>query len=135
MEFTIEEYSPDHLDWTQLVSVIEQEQQTGWAFNSHFETFPRYFLAAKHDGQIVGFLMFGVWEIGPHDRGHAPLQIAGETLTEAKIIAFGVREAWRRQGIGRSLQEWVLARARRLGCHQVRSVSDPDCLGNHQLKL
>ena len=135
MDLTIEEYAPGHPDWLQLVQVIAEEQQTQWAFSTHFESFPRYFLAAKHDGQIVGFLMFVVWEIGPHDRGHPPVQIAGETLTEAKIIAFGVREAQRRQGIGRSLQEWVLKRARELGCYQVRSVSNPAYRENHQLKL
>ena len=67
--------------------------------------------------------MYVVWEIGPHDRGHPPVKRDGKALTEAKIIAFGVPSAQRRQGIGRALQEHVLRRARALGCYQVRSVS------------
>ena len=88
--------------------------KTGWAFNSHFEQFTRYFLAAKRDGAIVGFLMFVVWDIGPNDRDHPPVQIDGKTLREAKIIAFGVKKAYRRQGIGRALQEYTLKRAKEL---------------------
>ena len=133
--FSIEEMTPDHPDWQELVDVITQENQTGWAFNSHFEQFARYFLAAKQDGDIVGFLMFVVWDIGPHDRNHPPVQMDGQTLREAKIIAFGVKETYRRQGIGRALQEYTLKRAKELDCHQVRSVSDMDHPENHQLKL
>ncbi len=95
----------------------------------------RYFLAAKRDGDIVGFLMFVVWDIGPNDRDHPPVQMDGNTLREAKIIAFGVKEACRRQGIGRALQEYTLERAKALDCYQVRSVSDMDHPENHQLKL
>lgn len=133
--FPIEEMTPDHPEWQELVDVITQENQTGWAFNQHFEQFARYFLAAKQEGKIVGFLMFVVWDIGPHDRDHPPIQVEGQTLREAKIIAFGVREAYRRQGIGRALQEYTLKRAKELDCYQVRSVSDMDHPENHKLKL
>ena len=90
---------------------------------------------AKQDGSVVGFLMYVVWEIGPHDRDHPPVVLNGRKLTEAKILAFGVREAYRRRGIGRALQEHTLRRARDLGCHQVRSVSDAGHPQNHRLKL
>ena len=133
--FSIEEMTSDHPEWQELVDVITQENQTGWAFNSHFEQFARYFLGAKQAGNIVGFLMFVVWDIGPHDRDHPPVQINGQTLQEAKIIAFGVKKAYRRQGIGRALQEYTLKRAKELDCYQVRSVSDMDHPENHQLKL
>ena len=59
----------------------------------------------------------------------------GKTLREAKIIAFGVKKAYRRRGIGRGLQEYTLKRAKELDCYQVRSVSDMDHTENHQLKL
>ena len=58
-----------------------------------------------------------------------------KTLTEAKIINFGVKEEYRRQGIGRALQEETLRLAKDLGCYQVRSVSRYDRAENHQLKL
>ena len=133
--FSIEEMAPDHPEWQELVDTIAHENQTRWAFNSHFEQFTRYFLAAKQDGYIVGFLMFVVWDIGPNDRDHLPVQMDGKTLREAKIIAFGVKKAYRRQGIGRALQEYTLKRAKELDCYQVRSVSDMDHPENHQLKL
>ena len=79
--------------------------------------------------------MYVVWNIGPHDRDHPPLAVDGQTLREAKIIAFGVKEAYRRQGIGRALQEYAIRRARALGCYQVRSVSDGTHPENRQLKL
>lgn len=115
--------------------MITGEGQEKEAFNPFFERFPRYFVAARLNGRIVGFLMFVVWQIGPYDRGHPIVQRGGKALTEAKIIAFGVRPAHRRQGIGRALQEHVLRRARALGCFQVRSVSGPSRQANHQLKL
>lgn len=135
MNIIVEEWTPDHQHWQALVEVIADEHQTDWAFNSFFEPFPRTFLVGLYDGVVVGFLMFVVWAIGPHDRGHPLIKLDGEVLTEAKIIAFGVREAYRRHGIGRTLQEYTLRRAKALGCYQVRSVSDYTHPENHQLKL
>ncbi|MEM7737328.1 MAG: GNAT family N-acetyltransferase [Deinococcota bacterium] len=143
MHLLIESWTPTHERWPDLVAVIAAEQQTQWAFHTHFEKFPRHFLVARQyqdnqsiDNQdIVGFLMFVVWEIGPHDHDHPPIQHQGKPLTEAKIIAFGVQKAHRRQGIGRRLQEEVLRRAKDLGCFQVRSVSESRYAENHQLKL
>ena len=135
MSFDIEEYSTDHRDWQELVRVIEEENQSHWAFGPNSEQFPRHFLAAKYDGRVVGFLMFVVWDIGPNDRDHPPVQLNGKVLKEAKILAFGVKEPYRRQGIGRALQEQTIERAKALGCYQVRSVSDIGHSENHQLKL
>ena len=131
----IEELLAGDPDWRELVEVITGEGQAKDAFNPFFERFPRHFVAARLNGRIVGFLMFVVWQIGPHDRGHPVVRRDGKALTEAKIIAFGVRTAHRRQGIGRALQEHVLRRARAFGCYQVRSVSGPSRRANHQLKL
>jgi GNAT superfamily N-acetyltransferase len=61
--------------------------------------------------------------------------VNGETLIEAKIMAFGVASGWRRRGIGRALQEATITHARGLGCYQVRSHSGGKSDANHQLKL
>ena len=132
---TIQELTPDDRDWPEFVEVVDGERQSRWAFSPDFERFPRRFLMARQDGRIVGFLMYVIWEIGPNDRGHPPLAVDGQPLTEAKIIAFGVRTAYRRQGIGRALQEQVLRSAKAFGCYQVRSVSTGDHPENQQLKL
>ena len=131
----IEELNSRDPCWQELVDVITEEGQAKAAFDPFFARFPRYFVAARQNGRVVGFLMFVVWEIGPHDRGHPRVERNGMALTEAKIIAFGVPAAHRRRGIGRALQEHVLSRARALGCHQVRSVSRWSRQANHQLKL
>ena len=112
--FSIEELTADHPDWQEFVALINDVNQADWAFNPYFEQFSRYFLAAKQDGIIVGFLMFVVWDIGPHDRDHPPIQMHGKTLKEAKILAFGVKEGYRRQGIGRALQEYTIKQAKML---------------------
>ena len=131
----IEELTPSDPSWAELVEVIGKEGQAKAAFDPFFARFPRHFVAARQGGRIVGFLMFVVWGIGPHDRGHPPVERDGKALTEAKIIAFGVTPAHRRLGVGRTLQEHVLSRARALGCYQVRSVSRWSRQANHQLKL
>ncbi|MDE0085283.1 MAG: GNAT family N-acetyltransferase [Candidatus Poribacteria bacterium] len=133
--FSIEELTPDHLDWREFVALVNDLNQEGWVFNPYFEQFSRYFLAAKQNGAIVGFLMFVVWDIGPHDRDHPPIQMDGKTLREAKILAFGVKEGYRRQGIGTALQEYTIQQAKLFGCYQVRSVSGENHSENHQLKL
>ncbi len=132
---SIEEVTADHPDWQDFVALVKDTNQEGWAFNPYFEQFSRYFLAAKQNRIIVGFLMFVVWDIGPHDRDHPPIQIHGKTLKEAKILAFGVKEGYRRQGIGTALQEYTINQARLFDCYQVRSVSGESHPENHYLKL
>ena len=133
--FSIEELTRDHPNWQEFVALVEDLNQEGWAFNPYFEQFSRYFLAAKQDGAIVGFLMFVVWDIGPHDRDHPPIEIHGKPLKEAKILAFGVKEGYRRQGIGTALQEYTIKQAKLFDCYQVRSVSGENHPENHHLKL
>ena len=133
--YSIHELAPDHRDWPEYVDVVEGEGQSGWAFDTRHARFRRRYLMARQDSRVVGFLMYLIWRIGPNDRNHPPLAVDGAPLTEAKIMAFGVKEAYRRQGIGRALQEHVLRQAKALGCYQVRSVSTGDHPENQQLKL
>ena len=131
--FTIHELTQHDDDWEQYADVIKGEDQEHWAFNADDEPSSRHFAMAKQDGHIVGFLVYVVQEISCHCR--SPVTANGETLTEAKITAFGVQEAYRRQGIGRALQEHALRDARMLGCHRVRSVSHRKQRENVLLKL
>ena len=133
--FSIQELTPEHPGWQAFVALVNEINQADWAFNPYFEQFSRYFLAAKQDGIIVGFLMFVIWDIGPHDRDHPPIQMHGKTLKEAKILAFGVKEGYRRQGIGTALQEYTIKQAKLFDCYQVRSVSGENHAENHHLKL
>jgi GNAT superfamily N-acetyltransferase len=98
-----------------------------WHQSSHL-------LVASMPEQAIGFLRFVIQTIGP-DMDCPEVVVNGVALTEAKIMAFGVAEEWRRQGIGRALQSAAINHARKLGCYQVRSHSDGDSDANHQLKL
>ncbi|WP_366916572.1 GNAT family N-acetyltransferase [Streptomyces sp.] len=60
--------------------------------------------------------------IGP-DTGCPPVTLQGQPVHEAKILAFGVPEQWRRRGVGTALQQAVISAAATKGCHQVRSHS------------
>lgn len=131
----VEEWTEEHPRWNELIQAIAEQNQTHWAFDPFFEQFSRHFMVALKEGKVVGFLMFVVWEIGPHDRNSPPIQFKGTTLTEAKVIAFGVQEAHRRQGVGSTIQEQTIKRAKELGCYQLRSVSGNDHSENYQLKL
>ena len=130
---TIHELTQPDDNWEQYVDVIVGEEQDQWAFNAHDEPSSRRFAMAKQDGRIVGFLVYVVQKIGRDY--HSPFVVNGEALTEAKIAAFGVQEAYRGQGIGRALQEHALREARVLGCHQVRSVTHRMQRENVLLKL
>lgn len=135
MDFSIEEWTAEHARWQELRQHINEENQAQWAYAAYFETFPRYFLVALEAEHIVGFLTFVVWEIGPHDRKHPVIIHQGKRLYEAKIIAFAVSSSHRRQGIGRTLQQQAIVRAKALGCFQLRSVSHAEYEANHHLKL
>jgi GNAT superfamily N-acetyltransferase len=131
---TIEEWLPSNPRWSELVACIDSENQSRWVFNDYFEQFPRYFLVALHENQVVGFLMFFLQPIGP-EADCTPLHIHGSWLIEAKIIGFGVRRTHRRQGLGQELQEYAIRRTRELGCYQIRSYSESHNVANYQLKL
>ena len=117
--FSILELSPNDHDWSEYVQVIEAEGQATLAFAPIDEPSLRHYVMAKHSGRVVGFL---IYEVSSPTVDY-PLVVAGTTLTEAHIVAFGVQEAYRRRGIGRALQEHALNRAKALGCYQLRSIS------------
>jgi L-amino acid N-acyltransferase YncA len=61
--------------------------------------------------------------------------LAGATLTEGKVIAFGVAPDLRRNGIGRLLQARLIQECRAQRCHQIRSHSGDTKVENYRLKL
>jgi GNAT superfamily N-acetyltransferase len=127
-------WSPNHPRWTELLECVEGERQTDWlliTFDFHLDS---HVLVALKDDAVVGFLRFVTQRIGPPD-DCPPLMMNGEALIEAKILAFGVPEPYRRRGIGRQLQLAAIDRARELGCYQVRSWSLARYSANYQLKL
>jgi GNAT superfamily N-acetyltransferase len=134
MSVIIEEWNELHPRWPELEQTIEALNQVNWInFKADFHQ-SSHLLAAQKENTVVGFLRFVIQEIGA-DEERPPVIFDGAPLIEAKIVAFGVRKAFRQQGIGRALQEEALRQARRRNCHQVRSHSSGWNEANHHLKL
>jgi GNAT superfamily N-acetyltransferase len=120
--------------WVAAHELGLQLGQTNWlAFRAEWHL-GSHLLVAMADGQVVGFLRFVLQSIGP-DMDCPAVVVKGVALIEAKIMAFGVAQERRRQGIGRKLQAAAIDHARTLGCYQVRSHSGGESDANHQLKL
>ena len=133
-ELVVLEVSDDSQLWQQVWPVVEALGQENYVQvqAGHFRA--SHFLAALVNGQPVGFLRFVVQRLG-EDEGRPPIVFQEQTLYEAKIIAFGVLPEERNQGIGRSLQQEAMRRAKALSCCQVRSRSDYGNDANYHLKI
>lgn len=130
----IAEWDDSQPNWSSLLPVIEGLGQDDWV-NARFPwQRTSHMLVATQGCTVVGFLRLVTQEVGADDE-LPPTICNGAALFEGKVMAFGVVETHRRQGIGRALQEEALRLAKRLGCHQLRSHSSGDNTANHQLKL
>jgi GNAT superfamily N-acetyltransferase len=131
---TIESWDSSHPDWGQLLGLASETGQLDWLnFKAEWHQ-GEHVLVALAVQEVIGFLRFVVQAIGP-DSGCPPVRLQGEVLREAKVIAFAVQESHQRRGIGRALQERLVAEARAMGLYQVRSHSIGENTANHQLKL
>jgi len=131
---TISVWNSDHPQWPSLSTLIEQLGQSDWVAiqgDWHLESI---LLVAHIDGQPVGFLRYVIQEIGVEEDLDA-VRLGNQALREAKVLAFGVAEPMRRQGIGARLQQTLIEHSRQAGCYQVRSHSSRYDRPNHQLKL
>lgn len=130
----IEIWENTHPVWPALMQCVQEEGQLDWVnFSADFHQSSRMLVALLEE-EVIGFLRLVTQEIGP-DMDCLPLHYDGKPLIEAKVLAFGVKAAYQRQGVGRALQEAAIALAKRLGCYQLRSHSGGDHQANHHLKL
>ena len=134
LKLSIEEWNEDHPNFPELMDFIQRQGQTDWATFSAAWHQRSHLLVARRGEALAGFLRFVIQPIGP-DADCPPVQFQGADLLEAKVLAFAVDHLYRRQGIGRQLQEALIQRAQAHGCYQIRSHSSGDNLANHQLKL
>jgi GNAT superfamily N-acetyltransferase len=132
--FVVEEWSDTHPRIGEARKLIEAHDQEAWVNFVAEWHISSHLLVAQAEGVVAGFLRYVVQPIGS-DADCPPLEFLGEQLTEAKVLAFGVAIGKRRQKIGRRLQIELIARAKALGCYQVRSHSGGKHKENHQLKL
>ena len=130
----IEEWEATHPRWGEILEFVASQSQSQWVACRADWHLSSHMLVAQDDTQLVGFLRFVIQIIGT-DEEHEPITLDGVSLTEAKVLAFGVGPTHQRQGIGRALQEAALGLAGKLGCYQMRSHSAGSHEANHQLKL
>ena len=131
---TISVWDTDHPHWPKLTVIIEQLGQTNWVTVQGDWHLSSVILVAHIDDQPVGFLRYVIQEIGV-DEDLDVVRLENKPLQEAKVLAFGVVEPMRRQGIGTQLQQALIENSRQAGCYQVRSHSSLHNKSNHQLKL
>lgn len=134
-QFSISEWTQTHPRWPELVTYIKAQKLERAVIDEYGLVPTAHFLVATQEEQLVGFLMFLVQPIGPEMGCPILTDHNGVALTEAKIRAFYVTEAYRRQGIGTALQKEVLRRAGALDCYQVRSRSEFSRQANYAIKL
>lgn len=133
-ETRLEEWPETHPGWPALMECVQAEGQVNWVnFSAGFHR-SSHMVVALWNEEVIGFLRLVTQEIGP-DMDTPAILYRGEALIEAKVLAFGVKPAYRRQGIGRALQKAAIDLARRLGCYQLRSYSNDEHEANHHLKL
>lgn len=129
VEWPLEQPFPAPL--TGLIEVLGQADWVAFHADWHLST---HMLVARKADQVVGFLRYVIQEIGVEE-DQPPFTLDGERLREAKVIAFGVPLEERRQGIGRALQERLIADSRKAGLYQIRSYSSEASPENQRLKV
>ena len=70
---SIHELTPEHRDWNDYVDLIDGEGQRRWRSTRSSNRFPRHHVLARQEGDIVGFMVYVVWEIGPTTGHHCLL--------------------------------------------------------------
>jgi GNAT superfamily N-acetyltransferase len=133
-EAAVTEWTRDHPDFGRLGALFDRAEDAAGLWEDFDWEEQVLFLVALWGGEPAGLLKLTVHPIGA-DMGTEPVRLRGETLREAKVMEFVVAPARRRRGLGRLLQEAAIARARGLGCYQLRSHSGGDRAENHRLKL
>lgn len=92
------------------------------------------FTKTATETKIVGLLRMIITPIGPED--DLPIiKQGGKELLQAKIMDFFVLPDYRRQKIGRQLQERAILEAKKQSCYQICSFSYHPNEANHALKL
>jgi GNAT superfamily N-acetyltransferase len=117
--------------WEEFLACLKEiaPEQAPFVLGDYSRHLPCTLLVALDNQRVIGFLRFGIQEIGAEERQPSL------GLTEAKIHAFAVRPECRRRGVGTALQIAAIDQARSLGCHQLASHSSYASAENLRIKL
>lgn len=130
--------------WSSYVAHLHCVNMARWIVDDKGNLLePLHTICAIVDGEVVGNLSLKVqaltvpstdWSI-ENMLDHTVRHEDGAPIKEAFVFSFAVDKAFRRQGIGRSLQLAALEATVKLGCIQMRSWSSLDKPANYALKL
>jgi len=110
-------------------------EQVQFISGDYFKHGPNYlFGAVTKEGKLVGVIRYCEQIVGI-EQCCPSVVLKGKHLKEAKINAFAVDFNYRNKGIGRRLQQHVIAHAKELGLYQVSSYSTFDKVENYTVKL
>jgi|HigsolmetaAR202D_1030399.scaffolds.fasta_scaffold00989_1 Acetyltransferase (GNAT) family. len=135
MRLAIREVLSGTPEYEQLLATADALQQRRYVLMRPSYAERSILLGAFLHNECVGFLHFLIQVIGSDMKRPPIYNSEGEVLREGYIEAFGVLELYRRQGIGQTLQEYVLNYCADHGCYQVRSRSPVTSRENYALKL
>ncbi len=129
--------------WPALVEHLREVNDARWVIDDQDQPLSPdlIFLGGLIDDVVAGSLTLARQPIiSPEtewaaDRDRTLRNAEGNTIFETFVQTFKVDEAYRRQGLGRALQERALQVTRELDCIQMRSWSSLDAEANYQLKL
>ncbi|MEM7362834.1 MAG: GNAT family N-acetyltransferase [Pseudomonadota bacterium] len=134
MDISIQDWQQPVDEWPALSALVKRLDQVRWVSNSYFDWhLDRHLYVATSEDEPIGYILSIIQYIGDDER-HDRVELDGQALKEAKILAFGVPPERRGQGIGRQLQLFAMEAAYEEGCYQFRSRSDGEAIENHILK-
>lgn len=135
MRLAIREVLPATPEYEQLLATADALQQKRYVLVRESYAERSVLLGAFLQNECVGFLHFMIQVIGSDMKRPPIYNSEGEVLREGYVEAFGVVDLYRRQGIGQTLQEYVLNYCSDHDCYQVRSRSPITSRENYALKL
>lgn len=136
INFDIIEVDQSHILWNDLfdLALTIDKRNRNWLVDCPDHFISSHNLVAIENKNLLGFLRFSVQRLGKRER--KPLiVIDNQILIEAYVETFGVSVKYRRQGIGRALQNEAMKRAKEKGCFQLRSESYYKAVENYRLKV
>lgn len=116
----------------EFVSTAAQEQEPFLTekFFSHGEKYALgYFIEAELSG-VIGICK----QVLGEEQGTPEIMLGNKALSEAKVIAFAVKQDARNKGIGKELQLKAISLAKELDCYQLASYSTFDKAENYRVK-
>ena len=126
---------PQTVWFDEVLAVAQRLEQAKYVVRDPGHVDEVLLLGAFCGQRCVGFLLCFVQVIGREEGRSVLRDASGTILREGYVDAFGVLLEYRRQGLGRRLQEHAVGLCVDRACYQIRSRSPITSKENYSLKL